>query len=266
MEHRCANCGQPALTTDNVCWHCGEPLPWYDEEATEEVRVKEGWGPRASTSSVIFYAGITVVVVLALIFVMSSLANQPQVQVTIGTRPVEGWELITDVDQSLTTHLPQDWTWFDSADSEQSSQILELLAGSEAYLSGTNPLGGAVDDLEVVILALGSTLNLDVASPFLIVSRSEKLNRLSYDDAAVFLDEGDFNISELRFIDNFERSHLKIVVEPNTDDSSDRLRCRQQFIRGEEESLLLSLCAPVIFYATQQAIFEEIANNFQRLS
>jgi len=266
QDNRCANCGQPALTTDNICWHCGEPLPWYEENAAEEVRVKEGWGLRASPSSILIYAGITIFVVLALVFVMSALAGQPKVQVSLGTRPAEGWEVITDADQTITAYLPLEWTWYDGADSEGQDRISTLLAESGHYLEGTNPLGGAVDDLTVAFLALSPVTSSDGISPFMIVARSEKLNRLEYDDASIFVDEGDAVISELRFIDNFERSHLKVVTEQELGSTNERLRCRQQFIRGEDASVILSLCAPARYYTSQQTLFEEIANSFQRLS
>ena len=265
-DNRCANCGQPALTTDNVCWHCGKPVPWFDEDVTEEVRVKEGWGLRASPSSILIYAGITVVVILALVFVMSSLAGQPKIQVSLGTRPVEGWEVVTDSGQTLTTYLPQEWTRYDGADPEQGEKISELLAENGHFLEGTNPLGGAVDDLSVAFLAQSTVRSSEGISPFMIVARSEKLNFLEYDEASIFVDEGDIAISEMRFIDNFERSHLKIVAEQELESANERLRCRQQFIRGEGDAVLLSLCAPVRCYTSQQTIFEEIANSFQRLS
>lgn len=266
MDSRCANCGQPALTTDNICWHCGERLPWYEEDAPEEISVKEGWGRSASASSIVLYAGITVAVVFALIIVMSSLGSQPQVQVSIGTRAPDEWELITDANRSLTAYLPQDWTWFDSANVEQGDRLRELIAEDGSFLSGTFPLGGAVDDLEVVFLALSPTMDSSTLPTFMVVAKSEKLNRLSYGDASVYLDEGDFSISEMRYIDNFERSYLSIVTEPEVESAGDQLRCRQQFIKGEDEGMLLALCAPVRFYTAQQIIFAEIFNSFQRLS
>lgn len=266
MDNRCANCGQPALTTDNICWHCGEPLPWYEEDGPEEVRVKEGWGRSAPMPSVVFYAGITVAVVIALIIVMSSLGSQPQVQVSIGTRPADDWELVTDANTSLTAHLPLAWNWYDSANVEQNDRLRNLVNDDRSFLSGTFPLGEAVDDLEVRFLAHRPRAGSGTVPTFMIVATSQKLNRLSYDDAAVFLDEGDFAISELRYIDNFQRSFLSIVTETELEVSGDRLRCRQQFIRGKHEGMLLSLCAPTNFYTAQQGTFEEIWNSFQRLS
>jgi hypothetical protein len=266
MEIRCANCGQPALKGDNVCWHCGDPLPGYEEEALEEVRVKEGWGPSTSSTSIIVYAGITVAVFAALILVMIALGERPQVQVSIGTRPADEWELVTNADQSLTTHLPQEWSWFDGSLVEHSDQLRSLIAEESSFLRGTHPLGGGVDDLEFDFLAISPKRGSESTPVFMIVATSEKLNRLSYNDAAIYLDEGDFVISELIFNDNFERSHLTIVTQTELEPDGATLRCRQQFIKGEESAMLLALCAPSNLYTSQQTLFEEIWNNFQRLS
>ncbi|MGB3713921.1 MAG: hypothetical protein WA996_05765 [Candidatus Promineifilaceae bacterium] len=229
--------------------------------------MKDGWGRSASVSSVVLYAGITVVVVIVLIIVMSSLGNEPQVQVSIGTRAPDDWELVTTADKSLTAHLPQGWNWFDRANVEQEDRLRELIAEDGSFLAGTFPLGGAVDDLEVVFLAVGPTSGSSILPTFMVVATSEKLNRLSYGDTSVFLDEGDFTISEMRYIDNFDRSYLSIVTEPELESAGDQLRCRQQFIKGEDEGMLLALCAPTTrFYTVQQIIFEEIFNSFQRLS
>jgi hypothetical protein len=266
MDARCANCGQPALTTDNICWHCGERLPWYKDDASEEVSVKEGWGRTASVSSVVLYAGITIAVVIGLIIVMSSLGSQPQVQVSIGTRTLDDWQLVTDANKSLTAHLPQGWSWFDSAIDEQAGHLRGLIAEDGSFLTGASPLGGAVDDLEVVFVALSPTTGANGLPTFMVVAKSEKLNRLSYGEASVFLDEGDFSISEMRYIDNFDRSYLSIVAQPESETVGGQLRCRQQFIKGDDDGMLFALCAPERSYPAQQIIFEEIYNSFQRLS
>jgi hypothetical protein len=266
MDSRCPNCGQPALTTDNKCWHCGELLPWHDEDSPEKVSVKEVWGRSAPASSFVLYAGITAVVLIALIAVMLSLGSQPQVQVSVGTREPDEWDLVTDENRTLTAYLPQEWSLFDSAIHDQDVRLDELTMEDESYLSGTSPLGGAVDDLEVIFLALSPSLGASTSPTFMIVAESEKLNRLSYGDASLYVDEGDFSISELRFIDNFERSYLTITSEPELETDGDPLRCRQQFIKGEDTGMLFALCAPVRFYTAQQVRFEEIFNSFQRLS
>jgi hypothetical protein len=267
MEHRCENCGQLSLKSDQVCWHCGEPMPWYDEDALEKVQVKDGWGRNAPPSSLFLYAGITVAVLLGLFLVMASLGQQPQVQITLGTRPPDEWELITSVDKNLTFHIPVEWNWFDAGDSDHQDRLHTLVAGDKSYLAGTLPLGEAVDDLEVLFLAHSPLVSSEVTPAFMVVATSSKLNRLTYEDAITYLREGDFVLSQLQLIDNFEKSHLSIIVETASQDPSlDRLRCRQQFIRGDDLGMLATLCAPIQRYTANQATFEEIARSFQRLA
>ena len=265
-ELRCPNCGQRSLAADNVCWHCGEPLPWFEEDDTEEVRVREGWGARATPTSLITYAVITIIVIAALFIVTVLLAGQPKVQSSLGTRPAEGWREFTNDGKTLRTYLPETWTVLDGTLPDQGEQIAELLDERGYLIQGAYPLGSAVDDLEVIFAAQGTPEAPSGVTPFMIVAESKKLNRLEYSDASLFLDEGDFAISELKYIDDFEKSHLKIVMEQQLPDQRDTIRCRQQFIKGENLGMLMALCAPIRYYASQQAIFEEISSIFQRLS
>jgi hypothetical protein len=133
-------------------------------------------------------------------------------------------------------------------------------------IAGTYPLGEAVDDLELAIVGFGPAMGVDIIPAFMVVATSNKLNRLSYEDAEIFLVEGDFSLAELRYIDNFDRSHLSITTETTLDGSENSIRCRQQFVKGEESGMLVSLCAPSYRYAVHQFLFEEILNSFQRLS
>ncbi len=68
----------------------------------------------------------------------------------------------------------------------------------------------------------------------------------------------------MEYIDDFDRSHLSIDVEVQLDGIDEGiLRCRQQFIRGDSESMLVSLCGPRRYYQNRQFEISKILDSFQ---
>jgi hypothetical protein len=240
-------------------------LPGYEDEPQANTSVKQDWSGNVPVGSVVLYSAITLVVIVALFLVLAKLGSEPQVQISVGTRPAQGWEQFTDDDKSITFYIPLEWDRHDgSGDNE--AQIDALASENRWLIAGTVPLGNAVDDLELAFVGLGPTIGQDIIPAFMVVATSKKLNRLSYEDAEIFLDEGEFTLAELRFIDNFDRSHLSIITENTLENEDIQLRCQQQFVKGEESGMLVSMCAPSVRYTDHQSLFEEILNHFQRLT
>lgn len=264
MRMYCKNCGEPALATDTVCWHCGMPIPGREENDIRAEQVKEEWKRTTSTSLVAIYAVITTIVIVGALLLMAYLGRLPLVQIGLGTRTQAEWLSISSDDKGFILSLPESWTWFDGAFEDQQAIINELVTKDPRYLLGTHPFGAEVDDVVIRFVAVESALATNQSSPFLVVGQSRLLNRLSYEEAEEFLLKSDYQVSQASFINNFDKSHLSIFVRTEHSEVNS-LRCRQQFILGESEALLVSVCAPSSRYQVYANTFDDILSSFQRL-
>jgi hypothetical protein len=264
MSDRCVHCGEPALESDTVCWHCGMPLPGREESKAPQKQVKEGWQQSSPPATVAMYAGITIAVILAAFLVMVYLGRLPLLQIRFGTRAPDQWETIVSADNGFILSLPGSWGWTDGTIEDQAMAINDLLGADNKYGFGTFPFGAEVDDLKIQFIAEPSSPPGNQLSPFLVIARSRLLNRLTYEEAVDFLLTSDYRVKEARFVDNFDKSHVSIIVQTSLAEDLE-LNCRQQFILGESEAMLVSLCSPSSRYQANIATFEGILESFQRL-
>lgn len=270
MNLRCENCGHAALDTDNTCWHCGEPLPGREDAGRKKVKVRESWARDSGPGSVAIFGGLTLLVVVAAVLVMGSLGRQPQLQVRLGTRSKSGWTLLTGGDRLFTVTLPDSWSWLDGADPQAEAELSQLLDAEPRFELATHPLGAETDDT-TILFAAGDPLPGDGRTPILVVAASPLLNRLTYQEATSFLSSSDYEIQRVRFVDDFDKSHVRIEVDTPWDSQSsdensvERMRCQQQFVLGRDQSLLISLCAAPGRLGAYGRTFEEIMASFQHL-
>jgi hypothetical protein len=264
MNVRCENCGQLALDTDVKCWHCGEPLPGREQQESEKVQAKERWGQTASPSTLGIYLASTIFVIVAALLVMRSIGREPLVQVRLGTRPPPGWQVITQVNKLFTIDRPGEWRWFDGAVPEQALEILSHTESSDVFLTGLEPWYGEVDDMSVLFLALGPEEPGDLLTPFIVVGRSDVLSRLSYDGALQFLGGSDYVVRETKLVDDFDKSHVSAIVEiPMNAGELETLRCRQHFVRGREDAVVVAACAPAGRFTSHNVLFDSALASFQ---
>ena len=119
-------------------------------------------------------------------------------------------------------------------------------------------------DMQVTFVALDEGSGTDAGEFFLVVGLSRRLAGLTYEEAGQFLSQSDYAVRRVEYIDDFDRSHLSIDVEVQADDIDEGiLRCQQQFIRGDSESMLASLCGPRRFYLNRQFEISKILDSFQ---
>jgi hypothetical protein len=129
----------------------------------------------------------------------------------------------------------------------------------------TQPFGLETEDMDILFAAQGPQPGSG-EPPFMIVASSPLLNRLTYDEAVAFLRNSDYDLQEVRYVDNFDKSHVSIIANTPIDEASDEaIRCRQQFVLGRDESLLASMCAPAGRYTAYANQFLEILTSFQHL-
>ncbi|MFZ0548094.1 MAG: zinc ribbon domain-containing protein [Candidatus Promineifilaceae bacterium] len=282
MNIRCENCGQLALATDKVCWHCGKPLPGRDIEEPEKVAVNEGWQHTQSIGTIGGYVVVAVVVILSALVVTHILGQQPKVSAEVGQQAPDGWEVIRDLNSRFTFYLPEEWRWFEPVRREERSDpaLSELLEAGDFFLTGMTPFSSETDDLEVDFLAVSTpeTAELEsesavmetliTADAFMLVSRSRRLNGLTYDDATQLLFGSGLSNSRAEVQVETDRSYLEIYSEIPVagENGVDHLSCNQQFFLGEEESMLATVCAKDYIYSTYVQTFRTILSSFQRLS
>lgn len=264
MNGLCDHCGEPALDTDTVCWHCGMPLPGRKELNTPKDHLKEDWQQSISPSSVAMYTGMTIVVILGALLVMVYLGRLPLVQVRFGTRTPAQWESIISADNDFILSLPESWWWIDGSSKNHRVAIKDLIAEEKTYNISTYPFGAEVADLEIQFVAETNSASTSQLLPFLVIARSSLLNRLTYEEAIDFLLKSEYQINEAKLVDDFDKSYVSIFVHTDIDEDLD-MRCWQKFIRGETEAMLVSLCAPTSRYQANINTFEEIMGSFQRL-
>lgn len=267
MNIRCENCGQPALESDTTCWHCGEPLPGREQEQLEKVQVKEHWGPVTSPSTLAIYLASTVFVIVAALLVMRSIGQEPLVQVRLGTRPPPDWRTFTQADQLFTLDMPGDWRSLDWTVPEQASEIEALTNSSDLFRSGLEPWNTEVDDMDLIFLALDPDEEIELQNPFMVVGRSNTLSRLSYDGAMKYLGGSDYAVLEFEMVDDFDKSHLSVLVDiPVGVNESDTLRCRQQFVGNRHDAVIVATCVQAGRFALHEALFASALSAFQWLA
>lgn len=252
MNARCENCGQLALDTDKVCWHCGRPLAGRDIEEPEKVAVNKGWQQTQSLGTIGGYVMVAVVVIVAALVVTNTLSKQPRVSANVGERAPEGWEVISDSRSSYTFYLPQAWIWFEPQRRERREDppLTFLLENEQYFRSGMNPFQGETDDLEIDFLAVPFTDTLALAGArsteegvltggsgdevgtedelaketqltnaivtadaFMLVARSTNLNTLTYTETAEYLLNSDYDILDAEQVKELDRTFLTVSVE-----------------------------------------------------
>jgi hypothetical protein len=267
MNIRCENCGQPALESDSTCWHCGEPLPGREQEQSEQVLAGERWGQTASPSTIGIYLASTIFVIVAALLLMRSIGDEPLVQVRLGTRQPAGWRIFTQADKLFTLDLPGDWRALDRTVPEEAAEIEALTASSDLFASALEPWNVEVDDLSMIFLAFGPDVPVELPIPFIVIGRSDTLSRLSYEGALQFLGGSDYAVREAELVDDYDKSHLRVVVDiPVVAGEADTLRCRQQFVRNRQDAVILAACVQASQFAVQEALFSSALTAFQWLA
>jgi hypothetical protein len=257
---RCEHCGQPALEGDVACWQCGRPLPAASEGAPAVGLSGPAEAISPSLGAVGLYAGLTAAVILAAVLVMAALGRQPLLLVDGRVRPPPDWRELTPAGRAFIIRLPESWAIEEpGAGYDLGDELRELASAA------TRPLGREVTDLEILFVAQSPPPPVPAAPAFLVVARSRALNRLNYGAAAALANQNDTPASDVVFVDHLAKSHLQLDV-PVAAETAGSLICRQQFILGRDEAMLVSLCAPAIRHGVYLATFARILASFQRLS
>lgn len=228
---------------------------------------REQWRQTAPPSTIGIYLASTIFVIVAALLLMRSIGEEPLVQVRLGTRQPPGWRIFTQADKLFTLDLPGDWRSLDLGVPEQATEIESLATSSDLFPRALEPWNVEVDDLSIIFLAFGPEVPVDLPDPFIVIGRSDTLSRLSYEGALQYLGGSDFAIREAVVVDDFDKSHLRVLVDiPVGAGEGDALRCRQQFVRSRQDAVILAACVQASDFAVHEALFASALTAFQWLA
>lgn len=276
MTSNCPNCGQPALETDTICWHCGQSLP------REKSQAKQTAATAVSPESlslplpgIMAYGGLTLVIVIALLWVMQSLGRQPQVVQSLGNSLKPGWTAVTDYNQTFTLNLPAQWQRLDRYDAEQEAAFVAALRQNGQYQAALASYDAVAGDRQLLFLIQAGQTETDAAVlPFILVTRSQQISQLTPEQMTDFLEGGpgglDVQRVNLEASVNGREQVTYITAQPFNDLT---LRCQQLFYLGDNDSensetpgsYLIMGCVSQDSYATYTNIFHDILVSFQPL-
>lgn len=270
MAHKCNNCGQPALETDTICWHCGQPLPQQKNPTKNEVEVATADPtPTAAAplplQSIAAYGGLTLLIIIIFLTVIQALGNQPQVVQSLGESLKPGWTDFTDHNRTFTLNLPMQWARLDRYNPEQEDAFIKQLRENDQYQAVLAAYDAAADDRQLLFLSQANLPETAVA-PFVLVTRSQQFSQLTPDQMTAYLDSKPPGLAVLRAnleaTVNGREQVTYITAMPYKDDT---LRCHQLFYKDTPASYLIIGCVSGDGYSEHTNIFHDILVSFQPL-
>lgn len=278
MTYTCQNCGQPALETDTICWHCGQPLAGKKDktnQAAKETAVSPESLPSLPIQSIAVYGGLTLVIIIALLWVMQALGQQPQVVRGLSSSLKPGWTAVTDHSRLFTLNMPAQWQKLDRTDPLQEEAFITTLRQNSQYQSVLAPYDAMADDRQPLLLAQADQTETETAVPaFILVTRSRQISQLSPKEVTTRLEAGPAGL-ELQRV-NLEASvdgREQVTYITALPYENQTLRCQQLFYKSVNDSVsgddpasyLIIGCVSQDSYPTYTNIFHDILVSFQPL-
>ncbi|MCB9419292.1 MAG: hypothetical protein H6667_05790 [Ardenticatenaceae bacterium] len=273
MTNTCQNCGQPTLETDTICWHCGQPLPQQPKSQPKQPKataVTPDSVPPLPLQSIAAYGGLILLIIIALLWVMHALGQQPQVVQSLGSSVKPGWTAVTDTNRIFTLNLPVQWQTLDRYASDQEDAFVAALRQNSYYQAALAPYDAMADDRQVLLLAQADPAEMETAVPaFVLVTRSQQISQLTPEKMTALLEAGpagfDLQRVNVEMSVNGREQATYIAALPFEDQT---LRCQQLFYKSEvsdDDSYLIIGCVSQDGHATYTNIFHDILVSFQPL-
>ena len=257
MKRTCENCSRPLFDTDTICWHCGQKqsLPVQPESTSEQPSIdstiEDGPEPEpepVATALILFYGGLTAVIVLALLLTIRSLGQSPIVTLKPDSSQGE-WVSLNSPDKSFTIDIPAKWDWQFLEEKRAKSSVTDLLENDRRIMTAITPLGDLVPDIEYLLVAQNG-------SGLLVVARSERLNRLSPQQAVTSLQEEQFDniiVTEAHLIQAAPEEAKAVFTLKHMDTP---LQCDQYMVPGPSETYVVAACSLIESYKQQHGDFK----------
>lgn len=265
MTLKCENCGKPILETDVQCWHCGWPVPQQaklphtpaDEETLPPQEKAESAAPAPfSRASTVAYGTLTAVLILAAVWMLTSLSRAPIVAQNPSTSSAD-WTAVTDPQQTFTLDLPRDWSWDWTVPGESPPLGQQFPLDTAAA-----PFGTLVDDATLLLVAESN----DTAVPgFFTLTHSDRLRSLTPAEAVSFVTSGELegiSVEQAEVVENLAgQPQARFILR-----HANGQQCAQLFTAGDDGGYVLGLCGPADRYERYRLIFGNILDSFQRLT
>jgi hypothetical protein len=244
MARTCDNCRRPVFDTDTVCWHCGWKLPIPAQSEPETSSAAQNLAEADSSSAsdpvawpvVFFYGVLTAVTFLALVLLMRSLGLSPTIALKTDSGSGERI-LLNDPQKLFAVEIPADWTWYFQHGAQSQTSLASLVEEDARIQKAVAPLGDIVPDIDYLLFA-------ENEFEFLVVTRSERLNRLTAQQAVISLRQELFEnitVTEARLTQDKAAGDTAVFVLQRTDQP---LYCWQSFSPGPSATYLVAACTP----------------------
>jgi len=266
MALTCENCNQPLFDTDKICWHCGwKQSPLVKPEVEPQQSVTEPLSEKDQESEIepvappliFLYGGLTVVTIIALLLIMRTLGRSPIV-ILKSSAIVGDWVSLQDPRMRFAIDIPVHWDWQFQEGKQSQPEFADLLANDFRIPAAVSPLGKFVSDIDYLLLATNE-------SSIIVIARSDRLNRLSPQQAVASLQQEQFDhisVSEARLIQNAVEEDVADFSIIHTDPP---LYCRQYFVPGPLETYIVAACSSPEGYDLHQDEFNKTLLSFRIL-
>ncbi len=253
----CDNCGQPVLRSDVACWHCGARLALLAAEAPAESAEpqieEEGEESHGTPRQIIFYAIMTAVTALALLFVIRSLGRQPRLGANMDLGEVVAIELAAP-DGSFTIEVPEDIIWYFPQVGHGRNEAAAQLAGEGQFEQALQPLLSLTEDSQRLLIG-------QMENGILSIVRSQRLGGLAVDNVVASLGNESFpgsSVLSTRKSRNRQGSALASLTIEQLDPPQ---ICRQHLLPDKQGAYLSAICTDPASFDQQSAEFEAILNS-----
>ncbi len=239
MSRICDNCHRPVLDSDTVCWHCGWKLSPIIPEPGEEEAASDKEEAQAETLQstpiplTIYYGGLTILIIMALIWLMNSLAKNPTI-VQLGPESSE-FVLVQDPLRRFTISIPDNWEWIWEKDLTGDPAAASFIEDTRLLDQAGEPLGSLVADNEQVFLAGND-------STFLLIMASERLNKLTGEQIVSSLSQETFKDVLVENARQAQNSAGEMVALFDVNHDVPPIHCRQLWSPGTITAYLVSAC------------------------
>jgi hypothetical protein len=276
MRDTCDNCGRAVLPTDTICWHCGQPLPAEPSpspedrsQAGEKGANEAGAGangtaassPRPSRSLLLAYGSLTLVIFIAMLWVMGALGKYPLLVVNPDTRGGANWDIVEGDNGHYQVSLPEDWRRWQADD----AGFQDELASDSRYRAALFPLGAIAEDTDYLLLALTNHHSAAEAPGFLAVGRSDRLGRAPLPQVIELVQQSPAISIRRAEIEPGLTGRDQVQLELDFARDGNTWRCRQWVIPARETTFLLGTCALPNDFIRYEDHFADLLLSFQPL-
>lgn len=265
MTYRCERCGQTALETDTVCWHCGWRFPQQEpKKAPSKVKATTAEDEPLQLSAIAIYSLLALATLIAIVLVVRSLNQKPFFLTSPETSLPPGWVPVTDQEQQFTLNLPAEWRSTEQQNGEEENNLPTLVANHHLQAAAA-PLAGTDANTEVLLIAanVGPATNT-VPPGFLLVARSAVLRQLSAEQTLNLARQNASNLLEAVVSESFTgQDQVTLLFDIENDDS---FRCQERLVPGQQATYLVAGCTPAAGYPRYRDELKAIVTSFQPLA